>query len=719
MNNPKFYLEYTIDLDVPFIADTRTNRRLVSSSPVYNGIEVRGGDNRIVDSGGDGEFIREMNARPGARATKLQLKAFDGERDFLANFEDTRVNNRTARRRMRKGDVFVLDSSNTLSNTSIKFYYEGTDYSPSFDHLGPITAAYDGMFQIRCNHRLSIGQTMACRFTWNGVSNVFWVYRDTTSVTTLADSDVNVGDTLMFEPFLPPGGTSTTYISQTFTDLPANRVRRANPGTALPVSGMLELIVNNQLIATFDVARLREIRTYPNGRQFGILSGRYISFPFEGVTHYLARHSDTVLFYGNSTGTGTWNVMVKDPSHPARNFFFDASVADRAKISWGRVGDDVVIYGLSPGTARLYINGNPIDGSSGIRRAYDITVDEVVPAENIFDVSEIELPEQEIQADERITLNIRDWIKPVTASSVLPTVTHDPSGVVTARVRRAYNSNPDISTAYLDITGVATTTAKTTNLTILDDGETKGITLSFRVVPVRPSSTTTATEATGLLDVSQLEGGFVLLGNIDRYVDLTEYFWWDYRDDFPADISDVTFRLSNDKADVVVATLSGTTMRLRTGTQTADVAGYATLTLTGTWTVASQSKTFSLSIPITTLDAKGDAPPRYSERSDERIPPDLIADAFVSPSDLVDYPVGDDGVIAEQNGVVDSIRIDGGTVQISETPKSLTGVFKLQHINLLGPHYERSYLLEVADGAEVQDILLRFPVEIEERIQNA
>ena len=713
--NPKFYLEYTIDLGVPFLADQRNNRRLIASSPVYNGIEVRQGDFRTIDAGDDEEFIREMNARPGARATKLQLKAFEGERDFSVAFDDVPQNAFTPRRRMLKGDIFDFDATTTLA-----VRYDGARADTTVTGANtPYTTTGNGTWRIRCNPTMSAGETKHCVLNWNGVANSLWVYRDPTGATALSDSDVNVGNTIMFEPFIPPGGPSTEYINQTFSGVPANRLRRANPGTAIPTTGMLELIVNDQLITTFDVADLRAIRTYPNGRQYGALPGRYLQYSFEGVTHYLAWHNATTLFYGNSTGSGSWHVVLKDLSRPARNFFFDASIADRAKISWNRAGNDVVIYGLSPGTARLFINGNPIDNSDGIRRAYDIAVDAVVPAENIFDVSEIELPEQEIQADERITLNIRDWIKPVTASSTLPTVTHGPSGVVTSAVRRSYNSNPDISTAYLDITGIATTTAKTTNLTILDDGETKGITLSFRVVPVRPSSTTTVTEAAGLLDVSQLESGFVLLGNIDRYVDLTEYFWWDYRDDFPPDISDVTFRLSNDKADVVVATLSGTTMRLRTGTQTADVAGYATLTLMGTWTADSQSKTFSLPIPITTLDAKGDAPPRYSERSDERISPDLVADAFIPSGSLMDYPVGEDGVIAEQNGVVDSIRIDGGTVQISETPRSLTGVFKLQHINLLGPHYERSYLLEIADGAEVQDILLRFPVEIEERIPNA
>ena len=708
--NLKYYFDYRIELDTPFSADQKDNHRLINSSPVYNGIEVRGGDYRTVASGGDEEFIREMNARPGARATRLQLKEFDAVRDFNVRFDDVGHSTFTTRVRMRKGDIFrVFDS-----HTAIRYLYDGQNTEGEFDDVGTtFTATSDGSFRLRCNASINRGQTHACRWSWNGVDNYFWIYRDPTNVTALSDDDVDVGRTISFEPFDPPGAPSATYIDQTFSGLVANRIVRTNQGATLPTTGTLELIVNDNLIGTVEASDLRAVRTWTGGR-LGLYNRYYIAVgPFEGVTHYLGRQSNNVFAYGNSVRGGTWHVVLKDLSHPLRDFFFNVSAADSGKISWNRTGNDVVVYGISPGTARLFINGNPIDRTDGIRRAYDITVEEVVPVASIYDVDDLSFPVQEIQATETLIYDLKDWIQPVTASSPLPTITQNPTGTVTTLVRRAYNSNPDQSTAYLNVTGIGTSTPKTTKITITDDGETKGVSLDFRVVPRQKRSTT---ETTGLRDISSLESGFVLLGNVDKNIELTEYDWWNHEWAnglaFPDDISSATASVVSSHRDIAVASVSGTTMRIQTGVGNS-TAGHAVVTLTFTATVEGDTETFSVAVPITVLDARGDDPPRFQNRSGERISPDIVTDAFVANADMRDYPVIDDDVLAEQHGVLDNVRMNpDGSFQISETPKSLAGEFKLQHINVLGPYSEQSDLLEMSNGGAVKEVVLSFPVNI-------
>ena len=738
MDNLRFYSEYTIELDTPFVADQKDNRRLLETSPVYNGIEVSGSDHRVVDSAGDEEFIREMNARPGARATKLQLKEFDPVRDFSHRFDDVAHATFTPRVRMRKGDVFrVFDT-----NTAIRYLYDGQNTEGEFDGAGTtFTATSDGSFRLRCNAPINSGETHPCRWSWNGTDNYLWIYRDPTSVSELRDDDnkiignVEVGGTIMFEPFTPPGGPSTNYMNQTFSGVPANRLRRANPGTAIPATGTLELIVNDQLITTFDVADLRAIRTYPNGRQFGALSGRYLSFVFEGVTHYLAWHNATTLFYGNSVGTGSWHVVLKDLSHPARNFTFNIADDNADRISWNRAGNDVVVYGLSrtdERAVRLYINGNPIDNTSaGVRKMYDITVVGGY-ATQISGRSpvNIDYPEQIIQGGETTTFDILDWIQPYTATTPLPTITAGTASVVRTAMRRG-TDYAGTATVFLDVIGLATTTEKTTTLKIAPNGTTEGVTLNFRVIPALPFSLVPVQESYGLLDPYSLPyNSSVIMHNQTRNIDLREYFWWEeslhrrgdirtgktFRE-IVSDLSSVTIRSTSNDRTIVDASISGTDLILRALRYRNSQAGTTMVTLEIQALDQGSGITYMLtfSFDVTVLNEYGQASARTSLRSNERIAPLLITDPFLTQVQLQGYPTLDDNVLAEQHGVIESIRMnEGGSFHISEKPKALEGNFKLQHINTSGHYYKRSNLLEIADGNESRQILLKFPVSLSE-----
>lgn len=580
--------EYDIFLPVPYRADQRTNRRLLQSSPIYNGIEVRGGDFRVLDTGGDNDFIDEMMNRPGAVATRMQLKNFGArfrQPWYLPDFRGE-----SALVQLYEGDRVVIPVSTGIVVTHV---LRDTGTRPGNTEFGNFVMDGDWKVQFTPHNQPSVaGVTRKLIIQINGVDYPLYVQGPDPAPTALADDTVRVGEAMRFSP---------------------------------------------------------------------------LSNVAAGTEYHITTNTDE-------------------------------------RINVERSGDDLVVYGLSSGDVRLYLNTYPPAGD-GVRRVYDISVEQALPEGSTIDLEGLSFDVAPIQVGETVKFVVKDWIDPVTSSSAAPSVRTSVSNAVTTSVVRA----PSNDSFILSLTGAAGVTQSTDVAVTIMEGTTTRATLNVRVIPRRPRSVTGIVNGKALQNLSYLVDGFVLLPNEDRTIDLTEYDWRGFLSDFDTgdNIDDVTITASGED-ELVLITITGTSMRLQAGVGTARAAGQ----IVGTLFIENSmgEDDLDLNFQLIVLESSGGVPPRFDVSPSARIEPLVTTDPFISSAQLVDDPQLPRDVVAESHGLLDSVQmLDDGSFRVAELSAFLGGTFKLQRINTPGPYYAHSELLFIPNTQGIIDVEIDFP----------
>ena len=580
--------QYDISLPVPYRADQRTNRRLKETSPMYNGIDVRNGDFRVVDTGNDNDFIDEMMNRPGAVATRMRLVNWG--HPFRPPWYLPDFRGESALVQLYEGDQVVIPVSSGQVYTHV---LRDTGTRPTNTEFGNFVMDGDWKVQFTPHNQPSAaGVTRKIIIRINGVDVPLYVQGPDPNPTALTEDTVRVGEAMRFTP---------------------------------------------------------------------------VSNVVSGTEYHISTNTDE-------------------------------------RINVERSGDDLVVYGLSSGDVRLYLNTYPPTGD-GVRRVYDMSVEQALPEGSTIDLEGLSFDVSPIQVGETVKFVMKDWISPVTASSALPSVTTSVSNVVTTSVVKSSTNDSVV----LSLTGAAGVTQSTDVVVTVLEGTASRAGLNVRVIPRRPRSVTGVVNGKAVQNLSYFVDGFVLLPNEDRTIDLTEYDWRDFLSDFDTgdDIGDVTITASGDD-ELVLITITGTSMRLQAGIGTARAAGQIISTLFLENSTGEDD--LDLNFNVIVLESSGGVPPRFDVSPSARIEPVVTADPFVPASSLVDDPQLPRHVVAETHGVLDSVQmLDDGSFRITELSAFLGGTFKLQRINTPGPYYEHSELLYIPNTQGIIDVEIDFP----------
>ena len=394
------------------------------------------------------------------------------------------------------------------------------------------------------------------------------------------------------------------------------------------------------------------------------------------------------------------------------DYSFILSRTDREVINVERQGDEVVVYGIGPGSGGVFVNNKPRDGSVGEQKYYSIFSKDIlrVGSDRVINPNDASFPVQEMQVGDQRVIDLVDWIDPVTATSVAPVITPSVASVLqtqlTRRLRRPPSGEPYQSDTFLlTVTALSVVSATDVTLTITEPGGLD-LDLNFNVIPRRRTSNTAVAEgdADPLLDVGLLTDEHVIMPVVRQDIRLNQYDWWGLYDNFPDDLTTVTVRAVSGSPDVVQASASGSTsLRFQTGFGGANSAGYSVVTLTLEWVHNGEQVREELELPVMVLDSLGGTPPRLSQRSDARILPGYLPDAFISDSNLADKVELGEDVVAEQHGVMEEVVLErDGRIRIGETPKVLSTEIRLGVANVFRQNVDPSRLLELANGQEIE-----------------